>query len=100
MFSYGYVSEFTIDKPQTYWRGNFVPDSINTPMIYILANAVLKLYHLPAKDRKEMGIKGRRYFEKNFERKMLLDRLESWIRVDCNKRFIFKKYDRKQNSNK
>ena len=41
-----------------------------------LANSILKLYNIPKKDREKMGKKGRAYFENNFEREMLLDRLE------------------------
>jgi len=44
-----------------------------------LAEAVLNLYNVSKADRKEMGKKGRSYFEKHFERKMLLDRLEGWM---------------------
>ena len=44
-----------------------------------LADAVLKLYNMSGRERKEMGRKGRSYFEKHFERKMLLDRLEGWM---------------------
>ena len=45
-----------------------------------LADAILKLYNMPAKDREEMGRNGRRYYEKKFEREMLLDRFEGWMR--------------------
>jgi len=45
-----------------------------------LADAVLKLYNMSELDREEIGQNGRRYFEKNFEREMLLDRLEGWMR--------------------
>jgi glycosyltransferase involved in cell wall biosynthesis len=44
-----------------------------------LAKTVLKMYGMPEKDRQLMGINGRIYFEKNFERNMLLDRLEGWM---------------------
>ena len=44
-----------------------------------LAGAVLKLYNMSETNRKEMGEKGRSYFIKNFEREMLLDRLEGWM---------------------
>jgi len=46
-----------------------------------LAEAVLKLYNIPKADRKEMGKKGRSYFEKHFEREMLLNRLEVWMKA-------------------
>ncbi|MDQ1331100.1 MAG: hypothetical protein QG578_1366 [Thermodesulfobacteriota bacterium] len=44
-----------------------------------LAKTVLKMYGMPEKDRQLMGMNGRIYFEKNFERNMLLDRLEGWM---------------------
>jgi len=46
-----------------------------------LAKAVLKLYNISEADRKEMGKKGRSYFEKHFEREMLIDRLEGWMKA-------------------
>lgn len=45
-----------------------------------LAAAVLKLYETPPEERAEMGRRGRAYFERHFEREMLLDRLEGWMR--------------------
>jgi len=45
-----------------------------------LAKAVLKLYNVSEADRKEMGKKGRSYFEKHFKREMLLDRLDGWMK--------------------
>jgi glycosyltransferase involved in cell wall biosynthesis len=45
-----------------------------------IADAILKLYRMSKADREEMGQKGRNYFNANFEREMLLDRLEGWIR--------------------
>jgi len=44
-----------------------------------LADAVLKLYNMSARERKDMGQRGRNYFEKHFEREMLLDRLDGWM---------------------
>jgi glycosyltransferase involved in cell wall biosynthesis len=44
-----------------------------------LAKTVLKMYDMSEKDRQLMGKNGRIYFEKNFERNMLLDRLEGWM---------------------
>ncbi len=44
-----------------------------------LADAVLKLYNMSGRERENMGQKGRSYFEKHFEREMLLDRLEGWM---------------------
>lgn len=41
-----------------------------------LAEAVLKMYRLPESERIAMGTRGREYFMKEFERNMLIDRLE------------------------
>ena len=35
---------------------------------------------LPKVERREMGLQGRRYFEAHFERHMLLERLENWLK--------------------
>lgn len=48
-----------------------------------LAAAALALYRMPAEQREAMGRKGRAYFEANFEREMLLDRLQGWMRNLC-----------------
>jgi len=45
-----------------------------------LAQAVLGLYRAPPTERAAMGERGRRYFEQQFERDLLLRRLEEWIR--------------------
>jgi len=45
-----------------------------------LAEAILKLYNLSERKREEMGRKGRSYFEKHFEREMLIDRLDEWMK--------------------
>src|SRR3990172_563251 len=45
-----------------------------------LADAVLTMYRLSETERRAMGLKGRSYFEEYFERTMLLDRLDSWIK--------------------
>lgn len=42
-----------------------------------LVQSILKLYNLPVVERLEMGINARKYFEKEFEREALLDKLES-----------------------
>jgi len=42
-----------------------------------LADNVLAMYHLSKSPRRAMGLRGRGYFEKHFEREMLLDRLEA-----------------------
>lgn len=44
-----------------------------------LAKTVLKIYNMPEKDRELMGKNGRIYFEVNFERNMILDRIEGWM---------------------
>lgn len=44
-----------------------------------LADAILKLYIMSENQRKEIGSNGRRFFEKHFEREMLLNRLEEWM---------------------
>lgn len=45
-----------------------------------LVRAILKMYETPKSVREKMGINGRRYYEANFDRNMLLDRLEEWMR--------------------
>ncbi len=45
-----------------------------------LADAILSMYKMPETERKGMGSRGRRYFEQHFERSMLLDRLDSWMK--------------------
>ncbi len=47
---------------------------------HALAQAVLKLYRMNPMERQEMGQKGRTYYETHFQRELLLDRLEEWIR--------------------
>lgn len=44
-----------------------------------LANAILTLTRMQKDQRAEMGRKGRRYFESNFERAMLFRNLETWM---------------------
>lgn len=44
-----------------------------------LADAVRTMALLPARARREMGRNGRRYFEAEFERETLMDRLEGWL---------------------
>ncbi|WP_306534129.1 glycosyltransferase family 4 protein [Geobacter sp.] len=55
-----------------------------------LAEIVLRMYATAEKERERMGISGRRFYEANFDRNMLLDRLVTWIdgltavkRVSC-----------------
>lgn len=45
-----------------------------------LAQAVLKMYEMPKSEREKMGESGRAYYDANFDRAMLLDRLEGWMR--------------------
>lgn len=45
-----------------------------------LAQAVLKIYALTESERAEMGRRARSYFDMHFERSMLTDKLESWMR--------------------
>jgi glycosyltransferase involved in cell wall biosynthesis len=44
-----------------------------------LANAVLNLYGMSAPEREQMGICGRNYYNAEFERDMLISRLEGWM---------------------
>lgn len=46
---------------------------------YELSQAVLKLYQMPGDERNIMARKGREYFENNFERSKLVDKLNSWF---------------------
>jgi glycosyltransferase involved in cell wall biosynthesis len=45
-----------------------------------LAQNVLALRQLSPSQRRDMGLRGRAYFERHFEREMLLDRLEELMR--------------------
>jgi glycosyltransferase involved in cell wall biosynthesis len=45
-----------------------------------LAEAVLAMYSMSGKERDDMGIRARSYFESHFEPGMLLDRLDAWMR--------------------
>ncbi|ACH38642.1 MAG: Glycosyltransferase, group 1 [uncultured bacterium] len=44
-----------------------------------LANAILKMRHTPLEQRRGMGERGLRYYNENFDRTILLDRLEAWM---------------------
>ena len=44
-----------------------------------LADAVLNLFKMSVKERQEMGSRGRKYFEKNFESTKLVNELENWL---------------------
>lgn len=45
-----------------------------------LARVVLKMSEMPKPEREQMGRNGRAYYEANFDREMLLDRLEGWMK--------------------
>lgn len=45
-----------------------------------LANSVMRLYKMGESERNQMGKLGRSFFLKNFERNMLVDRLEVWMK--------------------
>lgn len=45
-----------------------------------LAQAVLRMYETPKLEREKMGMSGRRYYEANFDRDMLLDKLDLWMK--------------------
>jgi glycosyltransferase involved in cell wall biosynthesis len=45
-----------------------------------LASAVLKMYRMPRGERERMGERGRAYFLREFEREMLLARLDGWMK--------------------
>lgn len=44
-----------------------------------LAEAVLKIYKMSPASRRALGNNGRRYYEENFDRDTLLDKLEVWL---------------------
>jgi len=45
-----------------------------------LAEAVMEIHSMSELERENMGMRGRDYFEKNFERTMLLELLERWMK--------------------
>jgi glycosyltransferase involved in cell wall biosynthesis len=45
----------------------------------MLAETVLKVYHMDQVQRKKMAMQGRKYFEDNFEPNKLIDDLECWL---------------------
>lgn len=51
------------------------------------AHAVLKMYKISNDERLKMGIRGREYYETNFDRNTLLDKLDLWMKdlVDASK---------------
>ncbi len=46
-----------------------------------LAEAVLTIYRMSEAERRGMGMRGRTYYERHFDRSMLLDRLDGWMRA-------------------
>jgi glycosyltransferase involved in cell wall biosynthesis len=48
-----------------------------------LAKAVLRMYNTSSVEREAMGRRGREYFERHFERSLLLKQLNSWIKDLC-----------------
>lgn len=46
-----------------------------------LAKSVLKMYNLSAKQRAEMGLLGKTYYQKHFQRDTLLVQLEDWFSI-------------------
>jgi colanic acid biosynthesis glycosyl transferase WcaI len=53
-----------------------------------LAQAVLKMYKTPKPEREEMGAKGRAYYEANYDRNILLDKLEGWMKELVDEKMI------------
>jgi glycosyltransferase involved in cell wall biosynthesis len=47
--------------------------------VHCLANAVRKLAHMSSFDRETMGERGHQYSAKEFDREMLISRLEKWM---------------------
>lgn len=45
-----------------------------------LAQAVIKMYEMPKDEREKMGMSGRMYYEANFDRDVLLDKLDQWMK--------------------
>ncbi|MBU2627916.1 MAG: hypothetical protein KKE61_04820, partial [Proteobacteria bacterium] len=44
-----------------------------------LSKAVLTMYQMSKEDREAMGMRGKAYCDANFEREMLIDKLEGWM---------------------
>jgi glycosyltransferase involved in cell wall biosynthesis len=45
-----------------------------------LANAVLTMHRMSTEEREAMGMRGKQYCENNFDRTVLMDRFEGWMR--------------------
>ncbi|MCK5405538.1 MAG: glycosyltransferase, partial [Desulfobulbaceae bacterium] len=48
-----------------------------------LAEAVQTMYNIPKSDRREMGARGRDYFNDHFDRTKLFEKLEGWMQEIC-----------------
>lgn len=51
-----------------------------------LSESILEMYNMPTKQRKIIGENGRKYFESNFERNILLDRLEKLLKISIDRK--------------
>jgi glycosyltransferase involved in cell wall biosynthesis len=58
--------------------GSGVPVAADDPAA--LAAAVVNLSNFSGKELAAMGVRGRKYFESNFDRDLLIGRLEGWLR--------------------
>ncbi len=54
--------------------------SVPSEDVDALADAILTMYQMPMEERESMGVRGKKYCEANFDRNMLLDRLDGWMR--------------------
>lgn len=63
---------------------------VNSGDIEGLANAIVKLYNMKITDRSKLGLSGKKYYQKHFEREYNLTRLEEF--VFNNKRIIDSEY--------
>ena len=63
-----------------------------------LAKAVSDMYHMPKLNREKMGKRGKEYYDSNFERDMLLGRLERWMQELSEKENIAKCLKTKRSS--
>lgn len=53
---------------------------------YALADAVLRLYRMPSKEREAMGARGRLYYTQHFAHDMLIDQLIGHLRSVCDQK--------------
>ena len=49
-----------------------------------LADLVLQLFRMPTEERLQMGQRARVYYEQNFSRQPLLERLDEWMKTEVN----------------